>query len=53
MNSRKAHYFRESRSLCGQWVYFGSSYTQNQKPGSPDDCAECARRRTKEVETGA
>ena len=39
-NSRKAHYFRESRSLCGKWLYFGRNLGEAAGPG-PDDCKAC------------
>lgn len=48
LNSKKAHYFDASgRSLCGHWLYLGNAYDANQTPGSPDDCAACARKLAK------
>lgn len=48
VNSRKAHYFRESRSLCGRWGFFGSAFDPSQQGQSPDDCTDCRRRRDRE-----
>jgi hypothetical protein len=42
-NSRKAHYIKEHRALCGRWLYLGSGYEQG-KDDSPDNCAECKRK---------
>jgi len=44
--SRKAHFFKVGRSLCGKWLYLGNLDINQQtgdKPGS-DDCRECHRR---------
>jgi hypothetical protein len=43
LNSKKAHYVKEHRALCGRWLYLGNSYEQG-KDDSPDNCAECKRR---------
>jgi hypothetical protein len=46
LNSRKAHYFVDSRSLCRNWMFFGSNRTQNQRMGEEpgeDDCKACFR----------
>jgi len=40
--SRKAHYFRENRSLCGQWFYTGP--LEEGKDRSPDNCAACVKK---------
>jgi hypothetical protein len=43
--ARKAHYFRDHRSLCGRWWYTG----ELDDPGpqaSPDDCAACQKKLT-------
>lgn len=48
--SRKAHYFKNGRSLCNRWMYFGQ-LDKNQKTGTapgPDDCRECHSRLVKE-----
>ena len=50
---RRAHYFRDGRSLCGRWSSWPSSYAQNQELGSLDHCAKCARRRAKETTNAA
>ena len=41
-NSRKAHYFDGSRSLCGKWLYFGKDLEQG-NDGSADNCTACKR----------
>ncbi len=45
--SRKAHYFRTGRSLCGKWGQFAGypelDGTKAILP-SPDDCAVCRRK---------
>lgn len=46
-NSRKAHYFRDGRSLCRRWGWF-SERLEQPAFSSPDDCAECTRRLAKE-----
>lgn len=51
-NGRKAHYFREARSLCGAWMAFGGviwcrTQAESDKPGM-DDCAGCFKKRAKE-----
>ena len=43
VNSRKAHYVRDGRSLCGGWVYLGRSFEQG-NDDSPDNCAACKRK---------
>ena len=42
--SRKAHYFVETRSLCGKWGFY-MGLTEDSNYESPDNCAECKRRR--------
>jgi hypothetical protein len=44
-NSRKAHYFYDTRSLCGRMAFFGPVEGGNDE--SPDNCAECKKRFTK------
>jgi hypothetical protein len=43
LNSKKAHYVREGRALCGRWMYLGSTFEQG-NDDSVDNCAECRRR---------
>lgn len=43
--SKKWHYFHAGRSLCLRWMYFGD--TQPGNDGSPDNCAECRKRKAK------
>ena len=48
--SRKAHYFKAGRSLCGKWLYQGNldiNQQMSDTPG-PDDCRQCHRRLMKE-----
>ncbi len=51
LNSRKAHYFVDSRSLCGKWMFFGNLEQGNDE--SPDNCTACKKalhkRRAKEA----
>lgn len=42
-NSRRAHYFRDSRSLCGAWAYFGHEFDEDTGTGSSDDCRKCGK----------
>jgi len=49
--ARKAHFFREGRSLCGRWLYTGP-LCQNQveddmAPGR-EDCWKCFLKREQE-----
>jgi hypothetical protein len=47
--SRKFHYFREGMSLCGKWGFaFHLPLEQGQDDHS-ENCADCKRRRAKEV----
>lgn len=49
--SRKFHYFRGVRCLCGGWLFFGSLDKDNPKADNPqNDCAKCSRKRKKERE---
>ena len=52
LNSRKAHYFREGRSLCHKWMFLGEP-TENQGERSPDDCKACSRLRATELKRKA
>ena len=48
-NSKKWHYFRGMQSLCRKWgVLMHPSEGYSGDMDSPDNCAECARRRAKE-----
>lgn len=47
LNSKKAHYFIGGRSLCMKWMYSGN--LEQDDAESPDDCAECRRRRNKTI----
>lgn len=48
-NSKKWHYFREKRSLCGKWLCLSDSPDERENIDSPSNCAECRRRRLKEI----
>ncbi len=53
-NSKKWHYFRNGKSLCSKWELLrhpSDGYSTD--ADSPDNCAECARRRAKELEKTA
>lgn len=39
-NSSKAHYFRESHSMCRRLRYFGEAYQQGED-GSGEHCRSC------------
>lgn len=43
-NSKKAHYFREGRSLCGKWGYFGALHDDESYPDIR--CQACAKKLT-------
>jgi hypothetical protein len=49
LNSRKAHVFSSGRSLCGGWLFMGSTdpitkvMVQTHERG-PDDCAACHKK---------
>jgi hypothetical protein len=46
INSKKRHYFRNGKSLCGKWACLGNDFT-----GYPDGipCATCLKKRGKEM----
>jgi len=53
-NSRKWHYFRDGKALCGNWMLLRDptdGYAADDD--SPDNCAACARKRAKEREKSA
>jgi hypothetical protein len=49
LNSRKWHYFRDNRSLCCRYGLLGLPEFEGDA-NSRDNCAECQRRRMKEME---
>lgn len=50
VNATKWHYFRNSRSLCGKWMYLGDDADLEQgKLQSPDNCEACRKRRIREL----
>jgi len=44
MQSKKWHYFKDHRALCGRWMRFSDKDLEQGKDNSPDNCAECRRR---------
>jgi hypothetical protein len=48
INAKKWHYFRDSRSLCGRWMYLGDSDLEMGKDNSPDNCTACRAKLLKE-----
>lgn len=48
--SRKAHYFRDTISLCRRYGFYMGPLDSSDKQ-SPDDCRECRRKRDKESVT--
>jgi len=47
-NSKKAHYFREGRALCGKWLFLGKLEQGNDD--SLDNCTACKKALQKENE---
>ena len=45
---RKAHYYRETTSLCRRVGFYQGPLDENDKP-SPDDCAACRKERLREA----
>lgn len=45
LNSKKAHYFIEGRSLCGKWFFMGELEEGNDE--SSDNCTACKKALTK------
>ena len=49
-NARKAHYIVEGQSLCGKWMYLGTTGLELPDESSPDDCVICTRKLKKRLE---
>ena len=49
VNTTKWHYFRSGRSLCGRWGLLDTIDLTQGADKSPDNCAECRRRRLREL----
>lgn len=51
MNSRKAHFFQKGslKSMCMKWLYAGPREDHSHE--SPDNCADCKKRRAKHFTT--
>lgn len=45
-NSRKWHFFVDSVSLCGKWMFLGTTFEKG-NDCSPDNCPGCRRKREK------
>jgi len=41
LNSKRAHYFVDGRSLCGKWMFFGDLEDFNDD--SSDNCTACKK----------
>jgi hypothetical protein len=53
-NSKKWHYFRNKKSLCGKFALLGKGEFEQGNDKSPDNCAMCKWKRLKELrEQGA
>ena len=48
-NSKKWHYFRKGRSLCGKWALLGHPELEADA-SSPDNCKACVAKRVQERE---
>jgi hypothetical protein len=44
LNSKKDHYFREGRSLCGRWATFGNEFDPHTGAFAKNDCAGCVKK---------
>lgn len=49
--ARKAHFFVNGRSLCGNWSFFGRATPDDGRDG-PWDCKKCQRKVHKLRESG-
>lgn len=50
--SRKWHYFVDTRSLCGKWGFFQGGLEQG-NDNSPSNCAKCKQRLRQRNSTAA
>ena len=46
--ARKAHYFRQGRSLCERWLYTGELVRNQAMTLSYEDCGKCWEKLVKE-----
>ena len=45
LNSRKYHYFKEGRSLCGNWLFLSKDLSPDDPANdSKDDCKACMKK---------
>ena len=49
-NARKVHYIVEGQSLCGKWMYLGTTGLDPSDESTSDDCAICTRKLKKRLE---
>ncbi len=49
LNSRRWHYFRGGRSLCGGFMLLSSKALEQGEDDAPENCAACRRKRLKEL----
>jgi hypothetical protein len=45
LNTKKAHYFVNGRSLCSRWMFFG--WLEDSHHDHPDNCKACMKARAK------
>lgn len=43
LNSKKFHYVRDGRTLCGKFLYLGGAFTPDAGWHNPDDCPKCSK----------
>jgi hypothetical protein len=48
INSKKWHYFRKSKSLCGKFLIIGNPQLEQGNNESSDNCAQCKKLLLKE-----
>ena len=45
INSKKAHYFFDGRSLCGKWMSLGREGFEDYDHENPENCKGCMKKR--------
>lgn len=53
INAKQWHYFVDSRSLCGRWMYLGADINLEPDDGKehPSDCKMCSKKLKKRRNT--
>lgn len=51
--TRKWHFFRDGKSLCGGWAYFGRNSLELGNDASEENCAACRRKVAKRYPNGS